>query len=83
MTFTYSKPSLAEMEQMDVIEITNEISWHPVLHSDDSQAIRTMNENSAFTTKQDPPAALAANMWSIHFLCPTLCRTLLSSRERM
>ena len=66
MTFPYSKPSWTEMEQLEVIEITHEIPWHPVLHSDDSHAIRTMNETSAFTTKQDPPAALAANLWTMN-----------------
>jgi hypothetical protein len=47
MTFTYSKPSWEEMDQLNVIEITNKISWHPVLHSDDHNAIQTMNKSAA------------------------------------
>jgi hypothetical protein len=65
MTFTYTKPSWEDMEKLDVIEITNEMPWHPVLHSDDPLAIRTMNENSAFNIKMDPPAPLFEDLWHI------------------
>jgi hypothetical protein len=48
MTFTYSKPSWEEMETLDVIGITNETPWHPVLHSDDPHGLCTMNEHATF-----------------------------------
>jgi hypothetical protein len=43
------------MQRLDVIDITTEIPWHPVLHSDDPLAFRSMNKNSAFqATRKDP-----------------------------
>jgi hypothetical protein len=58
MTFAFSKPSWEDMEQLEVVDITNEMPWHPVMHSDDPLQIRSMNENAAFqTVKKDPPAS--------------------------
>ncbi len=58
MTFTFRKPSWEEMSTLEVIDITTEIPWHPVIHSDNPFALRSMNENTAFQAKRkDPPAS--------------------------
>jgi hypothetical protein len=58
MTFAFCTPTWDDMEKMEIIDITTEIPWHPIMHSDDPLHIRSMNENAAFKTKkQDPPAS--------------------------
>jgi hypothetical protein len=57
MTFTFSKSSWDEFKTLEVIDITTEVPWHPIMHSDDPFALRSMNENTAYTAiKKDPPA---------------------------
>jgi hypothetical protein len=58
MTFAFHKPTWEDMDTLEIINITNEIPWHPVMHLDDPLHIRSMNENALFRTmKKDPPAS--------------------------
>jgi hypothetical protein len=58
MTFAFSKPSWEELRTLDIMDITTEIPWHPILHSDEPLALCSMNKNTAFQAmRQDPPAS--------------------------
>jgi len=58
------------MEQMEIVDITTKVPWHPVMHSDDPMQIRSMNENAAFQTLSKDPLAFKkgkGNFDSDHF----------------
>jgi hypothetical protein len=66
MTFAFSKPSWEELRTLDIMDITTEIPWHPILHSDEPLALRSMNENTVFQAmRQDPLASKGGVMTSV------------------
>ena len=78
MMFAFSTPSWDNMEQLEIIDITTEVPWHPMMHSDDPMQLHSMNEKiqpSRPSVRIHRPPKRGTKVLILHcssMLCPSL-----------